>query len=225
MVEEARLEQLDAGLTPVTEGWFVVNVRDAAWVTSESFGDACTLEGEGTPPFGEIGLTLGVLQPGRPSALYHRESNQEDFLVLAGECLLLRGRGAATQGVGLRPLPAGDRPHLRRRRRRPVPDLHVWRADGREADHVPALGARAPPRRGRRERHERAAGGVRALPEVAAGAAGELGRPALGLARASEATFTSRLESCGDPVRRASLSGRPCLRGLGERSNQCRRGL
>ena len=29
MVEEARLEQLDAGLTPVTDGWFVVNVRDA----------------------------------------------------------------------------------------------------------------------------------------------------------------------------------------------------
>ena len=26
---------------------------------------------------------------GGPSALYHRESNQEDFLVLAGECLLL----------------------------------------------------------------------------------------------------------------------------------------
>ena len=89
MVEEARLEQRDAGLIPVTEGWFVVNVRDAAWVTSESFGDACTFEGEGTPPFGEVGFTLGVLQPGEPSGLYHRESNQEDFLVLAGECLLL----------------------------------------------------------------------------------------------------------------------------------------
>jgi hypothetical protein len=25
MVEEARLEQLDAGITPVTDGWFVVN--------------------------------------------------------------------------------------------------------------------------------------------------------------------------------------------------------
>lgn len=30
-----------------------------------------------------------MLQPGRPSGLYHRESNQEDFLVLAGECQLL----------------------------------------------------------------------------------------------------------------------------------------
>jgi quercetin dioxygenase-like cupin family protein len=89
MVEEARLEKLDAGLTPVTEGWFVVNVRDAAWVTNDVLGSGCTFEGEGTPPFGEMGFTLGVLQPGRPSALYHRESNQEDFLVLAGECLLL----------------------------------------------------------------------------------------------------------------------------------------
>ena len=31
----------------------------------------------------------GVLSPGKPSALYHRESNQENFLVLSGECLLL----------------------------------------------------------------------------------------------------------------------------------------
>jgi uncharacterized cupin superfamily protein len=30
-----------------------------------------------------------VLQPGRPSGLYHAESAQEDFLVLAGECLAL----------------------------------------------------------------------------------------------------------------------------------------
>src|SRR5579864_4901353 len=89
MVEEARLEQLEAGLTPVTEGWFVVNVRDAAWVTNDELADACTFEGEGTPPFGEVGYTLGVMLPGQPSGLYHRESNQESFLVLAGECMLL----------------------------------------------------------------------------------------------------------------------------------------
>jgi len=89
MTEEARFEQLAAGLTPVTEGWFVVNVRDAAWVTNETLGDACTFEGDGTPPFGEVGYTLGVLRPGVASGLYHRESNQEDFLVLAGECVLL----------------------------------------------------------------------------------------------------------------------------------------
>jgi hypothetical protein len=89
VVEEARLENLEAGLTPVTAGWFVVNVRDAAWVTNDVFASACTFEGEGTPPFEHVGFTLGVLQPGQPSALYHREANQEDFLVIVGECVLL----------------------------------------------------------------------------------------------------------------------------------------
>jgi hypothetical protein len=32
MVEEARLEAVASGLAPVTEGWFVVNARDAAWL-------------------------------------------------------------------------------------------------------------------------------------------------------------------------------------------------
>ncbi len=76
------------GLVAVTEGWFVVNVRDAAWVTNEHFVSACIFEG-GEAPFEQLGFTLAVLEPGKPSALYHRESNQEDFLVLAGECLLL----------------------------------------------------------------------------------------------------------------------------------------
>jgi len=88
MVEEARLEQLEAGLTAVTEGWFVVNVRDAAWVTSDVFGDACIFEGDDAP-FADLGFTLGVLRPGEPNGMYHREANQENFLVLAGECLLI----------------------------------------------------------------------------------------------------------------------------------------
>ena len=82
------MEQSEAGLVAATDGWFVVNVRDAAWVTGEHFGDACVLEGE-QAPFGQVGYTLMVLRPGQPSGLYHREANQEDFLVLSGECLLL----------------------------------------------------------------------------------------------------------------------------------------
>jgi uncharacterized cupin superfamily protein len=88
MVEEARLEQLDTGLAPVTDGWFVVNIRDAAWMTNDHFGAACIFEGKDVS-FAGVGFTLGVLQPGKPSGMYHREANQEDFLVLAGECLLL----------------------------------------------------------------------------------------------------------------------------------------
>jgi uncharacterized cupin superfamily protein len=99
VVGEARLEAVDSGLTPVTEGWFVVNVRDAAWLTNDAFGARCVFEGdrpvlrsrpdlEGAK-FPALGLTLCVLQPGQPSGLYHAETNQEDFLILAGECLLL----------------------------------------------------------------------------------------------------------------------------------------
>src|ERR671925_716721 len=88
MVEAARLEETEAGLEPVTDGWFVVNIRDGLWVTNEHFGAACIFEGD-SAPFADVGFTLAVLRPGQPSGLYHREANQEDFLVLAGECLLL----------------------------------------------------------------------------------------------------------------------------------------
>jgi uncharacterized cupin superfamily protein len=88
MVEEARLEETAGGLAPATEGWFVVNVRDGRWVTNDALGDAFVFEGDDVS-FPEIGLTIGVLQPGQAGGRYHHESDQEDFLVLAGECLLL----------------------------------------------------------------------------------------------------------------------------------------
>ena len=34
-------------------------------------------------------MSLNVLQPGQPKGLYHAENAQEDFLVLAGECVLI----------------------------------------------------------------------------------------------------------------------------------------
>jgi uncharacterized cupin superfamily protein len=88
MAAEARLEHREQGLAPVTDGWFVVNVRDGAWVRSEVFGSACVFEGDGVR-FADVGFTLHVLQPGQPNGMYHAETNQEDFLVVAGECLLL----------------------------------------------------------------------------------------------------------------------------------------
>jgi uncharacterized cupin superfamily protein len=68
--------------------WFTVNVRDAQWGTHETFGAACRFESRDSP-FPQLGINLRVLQPGQPNCLYHSESLQEDFLVLAGECLLL----------------------------------------------------------------------------------------------------------------------------------------
>jgi uncharacterized cupin superfamily protein len=88
VVDEARLEESDAGLVAATVGWFVVNVRDAAWVTNERLGDGCIFEGDEVQ-FSHVGYTIAVLRPGEPGGLYHREANQEDFLVLMGECVLV----------------------------------------------------------------------------------------------------------------------------------------
>ena len=87
-MDEARMERTEHGLAAATEGWFAVNVRDAAWVTNEKFGAACIFEGDAAP-FPQVGYTLAVLEPGQPSALYHHEDDQEDFLVLSGECLAI----------------------------------------------------------------------------------------------------------------------------------------
>jgi uncharacterized cupin superfamily protein len=99
MSGEARLKAVGSGLAPVTDGWFVVNARDAAWLTNETFGARCLFEADvpvvrGIPDldphrFADLGFALTVILPGQPSTLYHAETNQEDFLVLAGECLLL----------------------------------------------------------------------------------------------------------------------------------------
>ena len=99
MPGEARLEDVGSGLAPVSPGWFVVNARDAAWLRNEAFGARCVFQSDSRvlrdrpeldpQPFPQLGVTLAVLEPGRPSGLYHAESAQEDFLVLAGECVLL----------------------------------------------------------------------------------------------------------------------------------------
>ena len=44
---------------------------------------------QGDIPFAELGIGIGILQPGEPNAMYHGEGAQEDFLVLSGECLLI----------------------------------------------------------------------------------------------------------------------------------------
>ena len=39
--------------------------------------------------FAQLGVSLYVLAPGEPMGVYHWEANQEDFLVLSGEALLI----------------------------------------------------------------------------------------------------------------------------------------
>ena len=88
---EAQLEDFGSGLAPVTRGWFVVNVRDAEWWYADTRGARCAFENEyGEQPieFAELGVNITVLERGQ-TVVYHAESNQEAFLVLSGECVLL----------------------------------------------------------------------------------------------------------------------------------------
>jgi len=88
---EAQLADLGSGLAPVSEGWFVVNVREAEWWFADSRGAQCAFENEYGEPqveFPQLGIHLVALQPGQ-SGIYHAESSQEAFLVLSGECRLL----------------------------------------------------------------------------------------------------------------------------------------
>ena len=89
MTEEAKLEETPAGLTPASEGWFVVNVGETAWMTHHAFGSGCVFENRQGAQFPELGINISVVEPGQPLCLYHQESAQEDFLVLAGECVVL----------------------------------------------------------------------------------------------------------------------------------------
>jgi uncharacterized cupin superfamily protein len=87
MVPEAPLGRGGEGLAPQGEGWFVLNAREARWLEGD-YGAYTRFEGE-EARFREIGFNIGVIEPGQPACMYHREEDQEDFLVLSGECLLL----------------------------------------------------------------------------------------------------------------------------------------
>jgi uncharacterized cupin superfamily protein len=87
MTEARLIEDDHGGRLPATDGWFVVNARETAWVDGD-LGASCVFESRDVR-FAELGINLNVLQPGQPMTMYHREDAQEDFLVLAGDCVLI----------------------------------------------------------------------------------------------------------------------------------------
>jgi len=127
-VPEARLESTDAGLVPSGEGWFVLNAREGRWLHGERRPASTAFEGE--PPFAQVGVRLLSLAPGEPIGMYHWEADQEDFLVPAGEALLL------VEGEE-RPLRQWDFVHC------PPGTRHMIVGAGDERCVVFALGARA----------------------------------------------------------------------------------
>jgi uncharacterized cupin superfamily protein len=127
MVPEAPLEATDSGLVPGGDGWFVVNARDHRWRHSEGRGAVCVFGDD--PGFEQVGVNLFVLEPGVPMSMYHWEADQEDFLVLSGEALLI------VEGEE-RPLRAWDFVHC------PPNTNHVIVGAGDGPSVVLAVGAR-----------------------------------------------------------------------------------
>jgi uncharacterized cupin superfamily protein len=87
VVPEASLEQTDSGLVQAGSGWFVVNARGARWHRAEDRGSVCPFGDE--TEFDQVGVNLFVLGRGEAMGMYHWEADQEDFLVLSGEALLI----------------------------------------------------------------------------------------------------------------------------------------
>jgi Uncharacterized conserved protein, contains double-stranded beta-helix domain len=183
-VAEARLEDLGSGLTPVTEGWFVVNVSDAEWWYADSRGGMCGFENEyGRSPveFEQLGIRVTVLEPGQTS-LYHAEQNQEAFLVLSGECrLIVEGEERRLRRWDFFHSPpwtehgfvgAGDAPCV------------ILMAGARSGPGVryPGVGGSGPLRRVRGRGNLRLEAGLRERRDVPARAPAELVSPALGIA-------------------------------------------
>jgi len=130
MTEASLVEDAHGALVPADDGWFVVDARRAAWGAGD-FGRSCSFEPKGMR-FPQLGINLNVLEPGQPMCLYHRENAQEDFLVLAGECLLL------VEGEE-RPLRQWDFVHC------PAGVDHVFVGAGTGPSVVLATGARLEP--------------------------------------------------------------------------------
>ncbi|HZQ82871.1 MAG TPA: cupin domain-containing protein [Gaiellaceae bacterium] len=109
-----------------------MNARETQWWERPGRGVLCEFEGagiEGAAGFEQLGVNLTLLEPGQPMSMYHWEADQEDFLVLAGEAVLV------IEGEE-RPLRRWDFVHC------PAGVRHTIVAAGSEPCLVLAVGAR-----------------------------------------------------------------------------------
>jgi uncharacterized cupin superfamily protein len=91
MVPESKLAKTEHGLVPKGEGWFVLGMREAVWRHADGRGAVCVAldDFEGERQVEQLGVNPFVLNPGEPMAMYHWETDQEDFLVVSGEAVLI----------------------------------------------------------------------------------------------------------------------------------------
>jgi uncharacterized cupin superfamily protein len=85
---EAEIVDTEQGKRPAGEGWYVLNATEGVWDVLPGWGRSISFEPD-DPYFQDFGINLHVVDPSGPNCRYHAESNQEDFLVVHGECLLI----------------------------------------------------------------------------------------------------------------------------------------
>ena len=130
MVAEAPLVETEAGLAPASEGWFILTRA-----MPSGFGTAARRapSSKANTSSSRSGIFLRVLLPGVPMGMYHRETDQEAFLVLSGEALLV----VEGEERPLRRWHLSDRPPVRRqgarhRRWRETGPVSSWLVGSRE---------------------------------------------------------------------------------------------
>ncbi len=84
---EAQITAETHGAAITSPGWFILNAAEAQWHRSAKFGAWCSFEGP--ERFPQFGINLHLLAPGQPACHYHRENQQENFMILRGACDLL----------------------------------------------------------------------------------------------------------------------------------------
>ena len=132
VVHESQLEKTEHGLVPTGGGWYVLNMRDAEWRHAAGRGAVCVVadDFEGwRRDSDQLGVNPFVLMPGEPMSRYHWEADQEAFLVVSGEAVLV------VEGEE-RPLRAWDFVHC------PPGTRHVVVGAGNGPCLVIAVGAR-----------------------------------------------------------------------------------
>jgi uncharacterized cupin superfamily protein len=87
MAPEARLKPTEHGLVPEGEGWYVLNAREATWLGNDELSTFCHFEGD--VGWRQLGLNVCVVEPDHPNCMYHDEPNQEGYLILSGEAIVI----------------------------------------------------------------------------------------------------------------------------------------
>jgi uncharacterized cupin superfamily protein len=106
--------------------WYVLNAKEGRWRERGPRGRVKELVESDDE---QVGANLFVLEPGQPMSMYHWEADQEGFLVLSGEALLIVEDEE-------RPLRQWDYFHC------PVPVPHTIVGAGSGPSAILAIGAR-----------------------------------------------------------------------------------